>query len=262
MRQVKTAIMAEPGIPDIQQQIAAAFDWWRDAGVDCDFTDDPKNWIVDPAEAAAKAAAPAVPQFIPPKLITPEAPKVEAVSIPGELSAFAEWWLSEPLLDAGRVAGRAPPRGARQAELMILVPHPEAEDSETLLSGPQGRLLDAMLLAMGITPDKVYVASALPRHTPHADWDASAASGMGVALAHHIKLVSPRRLLVFGPNILPLLSNDPPISPADLHEFNHEGASFALLVARELGALLERPRWKAAFWQRWLEWTSAHAVGE
>jgi DNA polymerase len=253
--------MAERGIPDIQQQIVAAFDWWRDAGVDCDFTDDPKNWIVDPAEAAAKAA-PATPQFIVPKLAEPEIPKIEAASVPGELSAFAKWWLSEPLLDAGRVAGRVPPRGAAQAELMVIVPHPEVEDSETLLSGPQGRLLDAMLQAMGVAPDKAYVASALPRHTPHADWDALAASGMGIALAHHVNLVSPRRLLVFGTNVLPLLSNDLPNSPADLHQFNHEGARFALLVARELGALLERPRWKAGFWQRWLEWTSADAVGE
>lgn len=262
MRQVKTAIMAERGIPDIQQQIAAAFDWWRDAGVDCDFTDDPKCWIVDPAEAAAKAAAPTAPVFIPPKIITPEAPKVEAAAIPGDLPAFTQWWLSEPLLDAGRVAGRVPPRGAAQAELMILVPHPEVNDGETLLSGPQGRMLDAIVQAMGIPTGSTYIASALPRHTPHADWDAAAVSGMGVALAHHIKLVSPRRLLVFGPNILPLLSNDLPNYPADLREFNHEGAKFALLVARELGALLDRPRWKAAFWQRWLEWTSANAVRE
>lgn len=262
MRQVKTAIMAERGIPDIERQIAAAFEWWRDAGVDSDFTDDPKNWIVDPAEAAAKAATPAVPQFIPPKPVIPEAPKIEDASIPDGLPAFVEWWLSEPLLDAGRVAGRVPPRGAEQADVMILVPHPEVEDSETLLSGPQGRLLDAMLQAMGIAPDKAYVASALPRHTPHADWDALAESGMGLALARHVKLVSPHRLLVFGPNILPLLSNDPPNSPADLRQFNHGDGNFALLVARELGALLERPRWKAGFWQRWLEWTSENADRE
>jgi len=258
--------MVDRGIPDIQQQITAAFDWWRDAGVDCDFTDDPKSWIIDPAEAAAKAAAnagaPAAMQFIAPKLAEPEIPTIKAEAIPTELPAFTEWWLSEPLLDAGRVAGRIPPRGAQHAELMIIVPHPEAQDRETLLSGPQGRLLDAMVQAMGVAPDKVYVASALPRHTPHADWDSLAVSGMGIALAHHVKLVSPRRLLVFGRNILPLLSNDPPNSTADLPQFNHEGASFALLVARELGALLERPRWKAGFWQRWLEWTSENAVQE
>lgn len=253
--------MVERGIPDIEQQITAAFDWWRDAGVDCDFTDDPKSWIVDPAEAAAKAAVPVV-QFVPPKPVEPEAPKIEAASIPETLPAFTEWWLSEPLLDAGRVIGRVPPRGSEGADLMVIVPHPEAEDSESLLSGPQGRLLDAMLQAMGIPLDRTYIGSALPRHTPHADWNGLAASGMGLALARHIALVGPRRVLVFGAGILPLLSNDPPNSPADLRHFNHEGADFALLVARELGALLDRPRWKAAFWQRWLEWTSENADRE
>jgi uracil-DNA glycosylase len=255
--------MAERGIPDIHQQIAAAFDWWRDAGVDSDFTDDPRNWIaMEEAAAKTQAAPPPVRQFVAPAPDAPETAAIAASSIPADLPGFVDWWLSEPALDAGRVAGRVPPRGSAQPELMVIVPHPEAEDSERLLSGPQGRLLDAMLQAMGVAPDAAYVASALPRHTPHADWAAAAASGLGLALGRHVKLVAPRRLIVFGSNILPLLGNDPPNIPADSQQFNHEGMSVALLVARELGALLERPRWKAGFWQRWLEWSSTGAVGE
>ena len=145
---------------------------------------------------------------------------------------------------------------------MVIVAHPEVEDTERLLSGPEGKLLDAMLHAMGIAPEAAYVASALPRHTPHADWAGAASTGMGKALLHHIELVSPNRLIVFGGNILPLLSNDLPNSPADSLKVNHDAEKIALLVTRELGALLERPRWKAGFWQRWLEWTSAGAVRE
>lgn len=252
--------MAERGIPDIHQQIAAAFDWWRDAGVDCDFTDDPKSWI-----AAEEPAAEATPQFRPvPEKRAAEpaaAPKIEPSLLPADLPAFVDWWLSEPLLDAGRVAARVSPRGNAGAELMVVVAHPEAGDSDTLLSGPQGRGLDAMLGAMGIAPEAAYVASALPRHTPHADWAAAASAGLGTALLRHIKLVAPKRLIVFGDNILPLMGNDLPKSHADFLNINHVGGKIALLVARELGALLERPRWKAGFWQRWLEWTSAGAAG-
>lgn len=253
--------MAERGIPDIHQQIAAAFDWWRDAGVDCDFTDDPKSWI-----AAEEPAAEAVPKFRPvPEKRAAEpapAPKIEPSSLPADLPAFVDWWLSEPLLDAGRVAGRVAPRGNAGAELMVIVAHPEAGDSDTLLSGPQGQGLVAMLQAMGIAPDAAYVASALPRHTPHADWAGAASAGLGAALLRHIELVSPKRLIVFGDNILPLLGNDLAKSQADSIKVNHDGAKVALLVARELGALLDRPRWKAGFWQRWLEWTGASAIGE
>jgi DNA polymerase len=252
--------MAERAIPDMHQQIAAAFDWWRDAGVDSDFTDDPKNWI-----AVEEPATEAAPQFKPvPQRREAEpapAPTIELASIPADLPAFTDWWLSEPLLDAGRVADRVPPRGVAGAELMVIVTHPETGDSERLLSGPEGRLLDAMLQAMGVAPEAAYVASALPRRTPHCDWVAAAGSGIGVALLRHIELVSPKRLLVFGSNILPLLGNDLPKSQPDLLKVNHDAAKIALLVARELGALLERPRWKAGFWQRWLEWTSADAVG-
>jgi DNA polymerase len=75
-------------------------------------------------------------------------------------------------------------------------------------------------------------------------------------------LVAPRRIIVFGSNILPLLGHDLPKSPADLLKVNHEVAKSTLMVARELGALLGRASWKASFWQRWLEWTSAGAVGK
>ena len=253
--------MAERGIPDIHQQIAATFDWWRDAGVDCDFTDDPKSWI-----AAAEPAAEAPPQYrpVPEKRAAEPAPaaKIEPSALPADLPAFNDWWLSEPMLDAGRVSGRVPPRGNAAAKLMIIVAHPETGDSDALLSGSQGRGLSAMLQAMGIAPEAAYLASALPRHTPHADWAGAADAGLGVALLRHIELVSPKRLIVFGDNILPLLGNDLPKFGRDFLKVNHDGEKVALLVARELGALLERPRWKAGFWQRWLEWTSGSTAGE
>ena len=143
---------------------------------------------------------------------------------------------------------------------MVLVPQPEREDSETLLSGPQGKLLDAMLEAMGITPDDTYVASVLPRHTPHADWAAIGAQGMGKVLAHHIGLAAPRSLIAFGSLILPLLGHDPTKSPDILRAFNHEDVSLPLLAGRNLEDMLRRPRWKADFWTSWLDWAGRDAT--
>ncbi|MBW8755706.1 MAG: hypothetical protein JF595_16475, partial [Sphingomonadales bacterium] len=31
------------------EEIAAAFDWWRDAGVDCDYGDEPTQWLAPAA---------------------------------------------------------------------------------------------------------------------------------------------------------------------------------------------------------------------
>jgi hypothetical protein len=255
----------------------AALDWWREAGVDCVFEDTPRQWIVAPdagEETVATVDAnsfPAVRSLPPPSAPLPRATiGGDRTQWPADLSAFAEWWLSEPSLDGGQLRGRVPPRGPKaspllQIELMVLVPEPEAEDSDRLLSGPQGRLLAAMLVAMGIDADQTYIASALPRHTPMADWAELAAQGLGDLLRHHLALVRPQRLIAFGRHFSPLLglnSLGPPLSvnaPTQtmliLPSIGQEETSVPLLVARDLGSLLERPVAKGNFWQHWLEWS-------
>lgn len=245
---------------DISAAISGALGWWREAGVDCAFTDEPVRWIAPPEPAQEKPderpgerpprrAATAAPAIAAP------APAPDRASWPADLAAFSQWWLTEPWLTEGPTGSRIAPRGTEQAELMVLVPEPEAEDSDRLLSGPQGRLLGAMLSAMGLGEDSVYLASALPRPMPGADWEEIAAKGMGEVLTHHVSLVRPKRLALFGANILALIGNGPPQGPADLRFFNHEGSSTPMLACRSLAALLEQPRWKARVWQAWLDWT-------
>ncbi len=240
--------------PGLSTDIAAALDWWREAGVDLDFSDDPADWLAPP-ESAQAAPAIAVP-VRPAAPEEPAAPTVAQADLPATLADFAAWWLAEPTLDGGRSGGRVPPRGPAGAELMVIVPEPEPDDGAVLLSGPLGRLLDAMLAAMGLAGDAAYLASALPRHTPMADWADLGRQGIGQVLRHHVGLVRPKRLITFGSNILPLLDHDPAHSSAVLTHFNHEQGNIPLLVARELAALRERPRWKAGLWQGWLEWTA------
>lgn len=257
---------AKPGLTD---EVAAALDWWRDAGVDAVFADAPTQWIAaedaKPASQSPRTGGDRRPQADDrpndrgPRLrggaTNAPASNIDTTGWPQDLAAFTEWWLTDPALDDGRTSGRVPPRGAAGAGYMILVPEPERDDTDLLLSGPQGRLLDAMLAAMGIAPEQAYVASILPRHTPMADWDALAAKGIGALLCHHVKLVAPQRLIALGSNILPLLGNDPAHSPAVLGTFNQEGQSVPLLAGKSLAALLERPRWKAGLWQGWLDWS-------
>jgi DNA polymerase len=253
-------------------------DWWREAGVDCDFADTPTRWLIpqenaeparegrDPRRQDAPAAAEGASrlrQGAEPER-APASPIVDRSAWPQDLAAFTAWWLSEPAHDDGRLSGRVAPRGRQGAELMIIVPDPErgddAEQGGRLLSGRQGHLLDAMLAAMGVAAEDTYVASVLPRHTPMADWAAIAEKGFGALLCHHVALVGPRRLVALGSNILPLLGNDPAHSPAVLMQFNQHGATIPLLAGKSLAALLERPRWKAGLWQGWLDWTGGDLV--
>lgn len=247
--------MEANGKPDIAAQIAGALEWWRDAGVDADFADNPHDWLT-------KEAAPEVEDFTP--LPLPAAAKSEEPrpligglpeAWPADLDAFRAWWLTEPSLDHGDPSRRVAPRGSPGAELMILVGDPEEADADSLLSGPHGKLLGAVTRALGLGPEQVYLASALPRPTPLPDWEELAAQGLAEVVRHHIALVQPRRLLTFGSGVSSLLGHDPANNPAFLPFINHEGPSLPLLAAMDLAALLARPRAKARLWQRLLDWT-------
>ncbi|MCT2399347.1 uracil-DNA glycosylase family protein [Novosphingobium mangrovi (ex Huang et al. 2023)] len=255
--------MDHPANPDFLADITGALDWWREAGVDCDFLDEPREWLATPElegqdaraeqraaieRRAARAAAEAAP---------PPPTQIDPAVLPQDLAAFHPWWLGEPLLDDGGMSARIAPSGAKGARLMVVVEEPEADDRDVLLSGPQGKLLDAMLGAFGMRREDVYLASALPRHTPAADWNALAERGIGQVLTHHVSLVAPERLLVLGGNILPLLGHELPQRPAVLRKFNQHERTVPMLASWGLPALMRQPRAKPVLWKAWLEWTAA-----
>lgn len=247
--------MDGPTKPDIAAQIAGALEWWRDAGVDCDFADAPRDWLAKEAEAAPEDMA-----FQP--IARPAAPEPPRVRIggppegwPQDLTAFRAWWLTEPSLDHGAVTRRVAPRGSIGAELMVLVADPAEDDGEILLSGRHGRLFSGMLAALNLTTDQAYLASALPRTTPLPDWRRLAEEGLGEVVRHHIQLAAPKRLILFGGGVSSLLGHDPANNFTNLPLINHEGRTLPLLAAMDLAALLARPRAKAGLWQRLLDWT-------
>ncbi len=240
------------------EQIAAAIDWWREAGVDCEFDDAARDWLAgrEPSATALQEDRSPPPAFVPPVPPPVEVPRIggEPADWPQDLDAFAAWWLTEPALDGGLVHARVPPRGPRGAELMVLVDHPEAGDSDALLTGELGRLLAGIMAAMGLTADRAYIASALPRHMPHPDWTALRAGKLGDLLLHHVALAAPKRLIVFGPHVSSLLGHDPANSADPTRQFYHVGAQIPALAAPGLDTLMARPRGKAALWRALLDW--------
>ena len=239
------------------RDLAAAFAWWRDAGVDRDFADDATDWLAEPeaAKEEVKPAARVKSSAKPADAPTPQKIDLVGQNPPTDLATFREWWLSEPTLDTIGPRGRIAPRGKAGAELMLIVVDPEQGDTDKLLSGPQGQLVSRMLSAMQIAEENVYFASALPRHTPMVDGSALARSGFREVLQHHIKLASPKRVLAFGANILPLLAHEAAQEPASLENINHDGFSVPAMATEGLDSMMAMPQLKARFWRRWLEWT-------
>ena len=266
-----------PRAASLGGSVAGALAWWRAAGVDYAFEDAPRGWLKPPAanRAAPASPEPATAQTAPQKTSsqtsTPATPAPQLGGArenwPTSLPAFQAWWLAEPGLDDPELTGfgagtpRIPPRGPARPQLMVIVPEPEACDSDHLLSGAHGRLLSAILPMLGLAEAEVYIASALPRPVPLADWPALARRGLGELLLHHVALVAPQAIIAFGANVLPLLGHAQPQNTTALPRVNHEGFSSPLLPVGDLAMLLERPAAKARFWQRWLEFSDPSAAG-
>ena len=240
--------------PNWAAELAAAQAWWREAGVDTAFADAPRDWLAEGRPERPAVEAPAVPAAVAPP---PTRPKLggDRARWPATLAEFEAWWLTEPTLDPEPAARRVPPAGPEGAALMVLVPMPEDDDRTELLAGPQGRLLDAMLRAFGTSREETRVASLLPRRTPAADGPALAAAGWSEIVAHHVALAAPRRLLVLGRDLSPLLGHDPAQGAAILPVFNHDRGSVPLAIAPSLEGLLKTPALKRGVGTRWLEWT-------
>lgn len=255
--------MNQPAPSPFKSDIAAALDWWREAGVDADYADAPRAWLSEP-EQAAPAPEPGVARRAPVAPAPPPPPAIGGprAGWPNDVAAFREWWMSEPSLDEGGLSPRIAPSGPAAAELMILVAMPENTDSSDLLSGSHGALLGGFLRAAGVPQDQVYRAAVLPRHTPLADWAGLASQGMGSIVAHHVALARPRRLLVFGQNILPLCGHDPAQPAHNLQSFNHEDGTVPALYEAGLDRLLSKSGLRARLWQRWLDWTDGQAWDE
>lgn len=250
--------MTDHRTPSLEQSLAAAQAWWHEAGVDLEFHDEPAAWLdsqVSPAAPGEPAAKPVTPP--PEKPAEPEVPPLggDPANWPGDLALFRQWWLTEPTLDEGGLYPRVAPRGEPGAALMVIVPMPEADDSDTLLAGPHGRLLGSMVAAMGLASEQVYWATALPRHASVPGWGSLAERGLGRVLSHHVQLVNPERVMTFGRGILSLLGHDPAQGAPSVSEMAIHGRQVSLLATFAPERLLDNARQRATLWQRWLDWT-------
>lgn len=228
---------------------SAALDWWRDAGVDCDFADEAQSWL---AEADAAPSAATLPSARVPEVPPSAPPALSPTDIPGDLASFRAWWM-----DAGTPLPTGPnariaPRGDAGGPIMLVAPMPEAGDSEMLLSGAQGRMLGNLARALGHEPENLYVASALPSYMPLPDWSMLQREGIGHALARHIELVQAERVILLGSR-LPLLLGHAEAAPPE--NFAVIGDT-PVLTTFAPDRLLDHPRQRARLWQRLLAWTA------
>ncbi len=228
----------------LAEQVAAAHDWWRDAGVDSQFDDDPRNWLERPAKPVEEALPPAGPVKAAPSCrssawrsrigLAADPPRLRSV-VAGQRRARHRRHGAEdrpPRYGRGRADGsRAHARRDRPRPPVVR----STRQAHRATCSPRWACAE----------DAAYIASALPRHAHHPDWAALAARDLGKVLAHHVNLVAPKRLLVLGRAMLPLFGHDPAQAGAKPRPIALESCAVPALVSFGPDALLQTPRFRA-----------------
>ncbi len=234
--------------------------WWSDAGVDTMVDEAPRDWL-------RPASPPAPSSVIPAKagIQTKSAPgTADWISAsagmtgtaqdtpPDQLELFRGWLKDSPHLPfAAPRAPRVCPSGDPASGLMMLADMPAAEDcaSGTLLSGEVGRLFDRMLAAIGRSRETIYLASLSCLRSPGGRLEGEAGGRCAALARHHIGLVRPRALLLFGdaPSTS-LLGLNMAQARGRWHDLETHAGPVKALVTLPPDLLLKAPKLKAHAW--------------
>lgn len=238
-------------------------DWWSLAGVDALVGDEPAGWLVTPPAndvaatkpKALRASEPELPP-LPAVLQRPETPEVVEnkgpVIFPDDWGDFQQWLATGDDVPGSQWdARRVLPIGAPGAALMLLTAWPEIDDQQSgaLFSGAAGKLLDAMLAAIGTTRAESYVASLAVTRPAGGRCDSRDAAELDRLLWHHLRLAQPERLLLIGSDIVRMAAaSELPDTRGKLLEINQDGGKVAAVAVAHPTMLLARPAQKAAAW--------------
>lgn len=238
-------------------------DWWSLAGVDALVGEEPAGWLVTPPANDAAAARPnrvvhaePEPLPLPAALRRQETPNVVEtkgpVVFPEDWNDFQRWLAtSDDVPGSQWDARRILPAGNARARLMLLTAWPEIDDQRdgTLFSGPAGKLLDAMLQAIGLARGNCYIASLAVTRPAGGRCDEDEALELDRLLWHHLRLATPERLLLIGGDIVRMVAATAlPDARGKLLDINQDGGRMEAVAVAHPAMLLARPAQKAAAW--------------
>jgi uracil-DNA glycosylase family 4 len=221
----------EIGIAEARSALA----WWLEAGVDVAVQEDARDWLNPPPPPRPTSEPAAVSNVIEPSADT--------------LAGLQSWLASSASLPLAAVASqRILPHGPENAAVMLLSDRPTLEDATAgqPIGGPAWALTERMLAAIGMSPDEAYSASHTCFLAPGARMSEHERQACAEIALRHIRLVQPKRLLLFGDGpSLALLGKR--VLEARGHAHEVEGIrTVATFHPREL---INRPSNKSLAWQ-------------
>lgn len=227
---------------DWRASIASALEWWRDAGVDCEIDDSPRDWL---ARAAATPVVAQLPHHVRDAV-------VEAPMLPATLEEFTVWRLGAAAPEAGWPGQALGTQGDVASGLMIVVDMPDREDDAAgqLLSGSAGALFDRMLAAIGRDRQSIYLAALAVKRPPAGRLSEETGQKLEALIRHHLSLARPKRVLALGNAASRAITGlDVANARASLRQVNHDGGTSEVVASFHPRFLLEKPVAKADAWK-------------
>lgn len=217
--------------------------WWELAGVDALVSDETEGWLTQAEPAQAQPAA---------RNIVDAMPSARD-EMPSSLAEFLTWLQSSPdVPEAAWSASRILPAAAARRDIMVISDMPDMEDMQVggLFSGGVGRLMDAMLRAIGLNRETVYLCSLASARPPGGMFDADSAGQLARIMRRHVSLVAPRTILLFGDKTSrALLTADAAAARGKLQLLNHDGGTVSAIATFHPRFLLRQPAAKAECWK-------------
>ena len=228
--------------PDWRASIASALEWWRDAGVDCEIDESPRDWL---ARAATAFPADAVPAQV-------REARAEPAKLPETLEQFALWRIGDAVPEAGWPGRALGTQGDAASGLMIVVDMPDREDDAAglLLSGTPGALFDRMLAAIGRDRQSVYLVALAVKRPPAGRVTDETGRKLEALIRHHLSLARPKRVLALGNAASRAITGmDVAHARGSLRPVNHDGGTSDVVASFHPRFLLEKPAAKADAWK-------------
>ncbi|MBN8814836.1 MAG: uracil-DNA glycosylase [Sphingomonas sp.] len=224
---------------DWRASVASTLEWWRDAGVDCEIDDAPRDWL---ARMPSPDKSPAVVQDAP----------VEAPKLPDTLAEFVAWRVGPSAPESGWPGQALGVQGDAASGLMIVADMPDREDdgAGVLLSGSAGRLFDRMLAAIGRDRALTYLTALAVKRPPAGRVTTDAGQKLEALIRHHIALAAPKRILALGNAASRAITGmDVADARGSLRVVSHDGGTSEVVASFHPRFLLERPAAKADAWK-------------
>ena len=224
---------------DWRASVASALEWWRDAGVDCEIDDAPRDWLAKMPSPDTLAAA------------VRDAP-VEAPKLPATLAEFVAWRIGAGAPEAGWPGKPLGMQDDAASGLMIVTDMPDREDDAAgaLLSGAAGRLFDRMLAAIGRDRQSIYLTALAVKRPPAGRVTDEAGQKLEALIRHHRSLAAPKRVLALGNAASRAITGmDVADARGSLRVVHHGGGTSEVVASYHPRFLLERPAAKADAWK-------------